>query len=90
VNFEYFLSNDLTAVLNDPLGLADVPRTEAVIAAVGATSAEDGFDYLAAVALADHLGTSVQEFPGGHNGNLTHPRAFAERLRAVLSPHAAA
>jgi hypothetical protein len=24
------------------------------------------------------------EFPGGHNGNVLHPRAFAERLRYVL------
>ncbi|HZE33397.1 MAG TPA: hypothetical protein VE198_18390 [Actinoallomurus sp.] len=31
-------------------------------------------------------GTALAEFPGGHNGKLTHPGAFAERLRAALMP----
>jgi hypothetical protein len=28
--------------------------------------------------------TALAEFPGGHNGNLTHPGAFAERLRTAF------
>jgi hypothetical protein len=28
--------------------------------------------------------TALAEFPGGHNGNLTHPSAFAERLRTAF------
>jgi hypothetical protein len=27
----------------------------------------------------------VERFPGGHNGNLTHPRAFAQRVRELLA-----
>ncbi|GIF65032.1 alpha/beta hydrolase [Asanoa ishikariensis] len=84
-NFEYFLANDLDAALADTLLLADVPRDGRIIPAVGATSPEDGFDYLAALALASHLGVAALRFPGGHNGNLTHPRAFAEQVRAVLT-----
>jgi len=84
-NFEYFLANDLDAALSDTLLLTDVPRDGRIIPAVGATSPEDGFDYLAALALASHLGVSAQRFPGGHNGNLTHPSAFARQVRALLS-----
>ncbi|GIF52225.1 pimeloyl-ACP methyl ester carboxylesterase [Asanoa ferruginea] len=83
-NFEYFLANDLDAALNDTLRLADIPRDGRIVPAVGTTSPTDGFDYLAGLALADHLGVPVQRFPGGHNGNLTHPRAFAHRVRELL------
>jgi pimeloyl-ACP methyl ester carboxylesterase len=85
-NFEYFLTNDLDAACTDTLRLADIPHRSQVIPAVGHTSPPDGFDYLAALALAGHLGVAAQHFPGGHNGNLTHPRAFAERVRELLSP----
>ncbi|SNT61828.1 Pimeloyl-ACP methyl ester carboxylesterase [Asanoa hainanensis] len=84
-NFEYFLTNDLDAALTDTLSLTEVPRDGRIIPAVGATSPEDGFDYLAALALADHLGAPAERFPGGHNGNLTHPSAFAAQIRALLS-----
>jgi pimeloyl-ACP methyl ester carboxylesterase len=84
-NFEYFLANDLDAALNDTLRPADVPRDGRIIPAVGTTSPHDGFDYLAGLTLAEHLGVPVERFPGGHNGNLTHPRAFAQRVRELLA-----
>jgi pimeloyl-ACP methyl ester carboxylesterase len=84
-NFEYFLSHDLEAARTDTLRLADVPRAARIIPGVGSTSPHDGFDYLAALALADHLGVPAQPFPGGHNGNLTHPRAFAHLARDLLA-----
>ncbi|WP_460492223.1 alpha/beta fold hydrolase [Dactylosporangium cerinum] len=55
-NFEYFLTNDLDAVLDDTLTLADVPAGAHILPAVGRTSPTDGFDYLAALALAAHRG----------------------------------
>jgi len=30
------------------------------------------------------LGTGLTHFPGGHNGNITHPEGFAGMLRQVL------
>ncbi|MEV6971028.1 alpha/beta hydrolase [Hamadaea sp. NPDC051192] len=83
-NFEFFLRNDLDAALTDSLSLADVARDAPVIPAVGATSPSDGFDYLAALALAEHLDVAPVRFPGGHNGNLTHPRAFGEKVVELL------
>ncbi|GGY01446.1 alpha/beta fold hydrolase [Streptomyces hiroshimensis] len=35
-------------------------------------------------ALAEHVGTGITEFPGGHVGFLTHPAAFAAALRGAL------
>ncbi|WP_436520513.1 alpha/beta hydrolase [Actinoplanes sp. HUAS TT8] len=82
--FEYFLSRDLDAVLRDDLRLPDLPAGARIIPAVGERSPRDGFDYRAALRLAEHIGVPAEHFPGGHNGNLTHPRAFAERLVGVL------
>ncbi len=84
-NFEYFLTNDLAAVLADPLTLADVPGGARILPAVGRTSPPDGFDFLAAQALAAHLGVPAHRFPGGHNGNLTHPGAFADAVRRLAT-----
>lgn len=84
-NFAYFLRTDIPAALDDTLAPADVPRDARIVAAVGETSPQNGFDYLAGLALADHLGTPARRFPGGHNGNLTHPRAFAARVRELLA-----
>ena len=35
--------------------------------------------------LANRLGTAVVEFPSHHAGYVSHPRAFAEQLSAVLT-----
>ena len=35
--------------------------------------------------LANRLGKAVVEFPSHHAGYVSHPRAFAEQLRAVLT-----
>ncbi|WP_234443478.1 hypothetical protein [Streptomyces sp. NRRL B-24484] len=51
---------------------------------MGRTTPHQVFDRRCAALLADRLGTAPAEFPGGHNGNLTHPRAFAARLTALL------
>jgi len=40
--------------------------------------------YRAAAGWAQRLGTPIVEFPGGHVGYRSHPKAFAERLREVL------
>jgi pimeloyl-ACP methyl ester carboxylesterase len=41
--------------------------------------------YRPAAFLAEHFGTEIVHFPGGHTGLSTHPTEFAERLRKVLS-----
>ncbi|MEU3430667.1 alpha/beta fold hydrolase [Streptomyces gardneri] len=40
--------------------------------------------YRPAAFLAEHLGTELRHFPGGHTGLTTHPAEFGERLRRVF------
>ncbi|WP_449060327.1 hypothetical protein [Planomonospora algeriensis] len=58
--------------------------TTRILPAAGRMTPRDVFDYRCAQELADLMGTRIVEFPGGHNGNTTHPRAYASRLREVL------
>ncbi|MDP9865686.1 MULTISPECIES: alpha/beta fold hydrolase [Streptosporangium] len=88
-NFEFFLEHDFTAIRRDTLAGADVAALKGgpprVVPAAGRTTPRDVFDYRCAQVLAELLGgVDLVEFPGGHNGNLTHPRAFAARVCEVL------
>ncbi|MFE2268777.1 alpha/beta fold hydrolase [Streptomyces lavendulae] len=85
-NFGYFLEHDVLAVLQDTLDPAALAgSTTRILAAVGATTPATVFDHGCVIALAELLGTGMETFPGGHNGNTTHPRAYAARLRALLA-----
>ncbi|WP_214321321.1 alpha/beta fold hydrolase [Nonomuraea sediminis] len=83
-NFDFFLAHDFTAVIEDTLDLALLGGTR-IIPAAGRTTPREVFDYRCAQELARIVGTDIAEFPGGHNGNLTHPRAYAARLVECLS-----
>ncbi|WP_214408509.1 alpha/beta fold hydrolase [Sphaerisporangium fuscum] len=84
-DFDFFIRNDFTAVVQDTLDVAALKNTPVrVIPATGRTTPRDVFDHRCAHELAALLGVEVAELPGGHNGNLTHPRAYAARLRELL------
>ncbi|MFE3544136.1 alpha/beta fold hydrolase [Nocardia sp. NPDC059177] len=84
-NFAYFLAHDFTAVREDHLD-TDLLRDSPVhiVPATGRTTPRHVFDHRCAAELAALRATDLVEFPGGHNGNLTHPTAYAEVLRGVL------
>ena len=88
-NFDLFIRHDFTAVIEDDLDLTAQP-TVRIVPAAGQTTPRTVFDYRCAQALATLTGTTLAEFPGGHNGNTTHPRAYAFALREVLGAHEAA
>ena len=84
-NNEFFLRHDASAVHRfhvniDALQAAEL-RTR-ILAAHGATSPP--WLRHTAQTLADRLGTLVVEFPGGHVAYLTHPKAFAAKLREAF------
>ncbi|MFG2296768.1 alpha/beta fold hydrolase [Streptomyces sp. NPDC048603] len=94
-DFDFFLTRDLTAIVEDTFDPADLralagpaerggagPR---IVPVTGRTTPRTVFDHRCAEELAASLGTETAEFPGGHNGNLTHPAAWAARLREVLT-----
>jgi pimeloyl-ACP methyl ester carboxylesterase len=85
-NFDYFIRHDFTAAATDELTPSDLRTvTATIVPAAGTTTPHTVFDYRCAEALAELLDQDLATFPGGHNGNLSHPKAYAQRLRDVLS-----
>ncbi|UJP11034.1 alpha/beta hydrolase [Microbacterium sp. KUDC0406] len=84
-NFDQFIRHDFTAIIRDTLDTAALREASTrILPATGRTTPRSVFDHLAAAALASLLGRTLLEAPGGHNGNTTHPRAYARWLRRVL------
>ncbi|OLF11452.1 alpha/beta hydrolase [Actinophytocola xinjiangensis] len=85
-NFDHFIQHDFTAVVHDALDEADIAALTDVriVPAAGRTTPRTVFDHRCAQRLATLLDTDLTEFPGGHNGNTTHPRAYAAQLRHTL------
>ncbi|GLW20630.1 alpha/beta hydrolase [Microbispora triticiradicis] len=84
--FDFFIRNDFGAVVRDTLDVAALGDTPVrVIPAFGRTTPRHVFDYRCAHELAALLGVEAREFPGGHNGNTTHPRAYATRILDLLA-----
>jgi pimeloyl-ACP methyl ester carboxylesterase len=91
-NFDLFIRHDFTAVRRDtldPVVLAELTGTR-IVPAAGRSTPRTVFDHRCAQELARLLRTDLVEFPGGHNGNLTHPTGYAAQLRHVLDDPAGA
>ncbi|MEU8364432.1 alpha/beta hydrolase [Nonomuraea sp. NPDC048882] len=82
-NFGFFLRHDFRAVIDDELDVAGCRAR--IVPATGIATPDTVFDRRCAVELARRLGTVPVEFPGGHNGNTSHPRAYAVRLRELIA-----
>jgi pimeloyl-ACP methyl ester carboxylesterase len=84
-NSEFFLRHDVGAVHRYTINtdaLSAAGLRVRFIAAHGATT--PGWPRQTAQTLAERLGAEFVEFPGGHAGYLTHPKAFAAKLREVF------
>ncbi|MGN5634364.1 alpha/beta fold hydrolase [Streptomyces sp. AC154] len=85
-NFGFFIERDITAVIEAELDRKALRATPVrIVPASGSTTAPSVFVGQCAQRLAGLVGREAVPFPGGHNGNTTHPRAFAARLQDVLS-----
>ena len=83
-NLEFFLAHDAPAVRRHRFDLGALRAAADRIVLAGGESSSSIWPYRCARLLADTLGTPWAEFPGGHNGSVFRPRAFAVRLREVL------
>ncbi|MFG3346034.1 alpha/beta fold hydrolase [Streptomyces sp. NPDC048018] len=87
-NFDRFIRHDFAAILDDTLDPGRIaslgPAGTRVVPAAGLTTPRTVFDYRCAEALAELTGSECRFLPGGHNGNTSHPRAYAARLRQIL------
>ncbi|GAB2574978.1 alpha/beta hydrolase [Kribbella endophytica] len=87
-NFGFFIEHDFTAVVHDTLDVARLHQVPTrIIPAVGRTTPQTVFDRKCAAALADLVNADLQQFPGGHNGNTSHPRAYAAVLKQLSPRH---
>src|SRR5215469_5461918 len=83
-NSEFFLAHLLSATIGYTPDVAAL-RAASPRIVVGAGDASDGqMPHLAALALAEILGTTPLGFPGDHQGFATHPGPFAETVHHAL------
>ena len=83
-NLAFFLTFDAPAVRRYRLDLAALQAAAARIVLAGGITSRDLWPHQCARALADRLGTTFAEFPGGHNGYVLRPRAFAAKLHDLF------
>lgn len=83
-NLAFFYAYDAPAAHRYRLDMAALKKAAAQIVTAGGRTSREMWLYHSAEALASQLGTAFVEFPGGHNGYVLHPRAFAERLHDVF------
>lgn len=92
-NLRWFFSHDFPAVRNSTVDGAEVARAgkQTSIIPTGGTDSRGRWEYRCAHQLAQDLGRSLIELPGGHNGLVTHPWATASQLRRLFmeAEHAA-
>lgn len=85
-NLVFFRAYDAPAAHRYRLDLAALQQGAATrIVPAGGRTSREFWAHRAAEALAARLGRPFVEFPGGHNGFVLHPKAFAARLRDVLT-----
>lgn len=85
MNFSRFLGVDFSAIAADRLDLAKLRETPVrILPAVGGLTPQGVFDRRCAERLARLRDVQLLEFPGGHNGNMTHPSSYANAVLAAL------
>ena len=85
MNFSRFLGVDFSAIAADRLDPEKLRETPVrILPAVGALTPQAVFDRRCAERLARLRNAQLLEFPGGHNGNMTHPAAYADAVLAAL------
>lgn len=80
-NFDHFLRHELTAICADDLDLGGLDGAATrILPAIGGSTPDHLFDVQCARELGRLVGREPIALPGGHNGNLTHPRAWATSI----------
>ncbi len=83
-NADAFFQYTFLAVRRYRLDFAALAAAPTQIVLAGGSAGRAYRAYRCTLAVAERLGTTVVEFPSDHMGYMTHPQAFAERLREVL------
>jgi hypothetical protein len=86
-NAEFFFAREVAARIwsSYTLDIDALLATPTRIVPAGGRTGREYVGYRCAAALAQHLGTTLTEFPSHHAGFLTHPQEFAETLHQILA-----
>jgi len=84
-NREAWFKYDVPAVASYDVDIERLKTIPSKIVVAGGRDGRSFMPYKAAVALANLMGTTVEEFPGTHAGFVDFPQEYAERLVEVLS-----
>jgi len=84
-NLRFFLTHDAPAARGFRVNLGALHTQSGKISVAAGQTSSAFFPYKCAAALAQYLHRPLLIFPGGHNGFITHPRAFAQKLHEVLA-----
>jgi pimeloyl-ACP methyl ester carboxylesterase len=84
-NVELFLAHGLRPIGAFRPDIAALRTGSPRIVLAGGESSGGQLAHRATVALADRLGTTVEQLPGDHGGFTTDPEAFAAKLAALLA-----
>jgi len=83
-NATFFFTHEAAALDQFTPDIAALKASPVRLTLAGGTTGHETFPYRCAVALAELLGLALAQFPGGHAGFTTRPRAFTQQLLATL------
>jgi pimeloyl-ACP methyl ester carboxylesterase len=83
-NMVFFFERELAMYGRYRFDFAALLRASTQIVIAGGCTGRAYVGYRSATVVANRLGATVVEFPGGHAGFVSHPEAFAKQLRDVL------
>jgi pimeloyl-ACP methyl ester carboxylesterase len=81
----FFFQHDAPAARRYRLDLTALRSAATRIVPAAGRTSQDTWPSDCSDRLAEVIGTSVVEFPGGHSGYVFHPQAFAETLHRTLA-----
>jgi len=87
-NFDFFIKYDFQRIIDFDFSLSKIKAVEehtCIIPAVGKETNQSVFDYKCSQIIANTLDKDLMYFPGGHNGNTTHPNGYAEMIQKLLN-----
>ncbi len=84
-NAAFFFTREAPALDQFIPDVAALKASAIRLLVAGGSTGHENFPYRCAAALAGQLSLPLMQFPGGHAGFVTHPRAFAQQLLEVFS-----
>jgi pimeloyl-ACP methyl ester carboxylesterase len=84
INTKHFMAREARAVRIYLPDFEALKNSTTKINIAGGETGRAYAPYRSATLVAERLGISLVEFPGNHVGMVSHPKEFAEKLRAVL------